>query len=137
VDSVAKPQTRLGNGETILLVEDEQSDQDIIRKSLDFPGYRTICVNSGAEALRQFAENTHDIELLISDIVLSEDMNGFELSAELSRLYLGTRILFISGYAQDALKKRGTIKQDVTILEKPFAVDELASHITQRLRIEA
>jgi len=137
VDPVAKPQTRLGNGETILLVEDEQSVQDIIRKSLDFLGYRTICVNSGAEALRQFAENTHDIELVISDIVLSEDMNGFELSAELSRLYPGTRILFISGYAQDALKKRGTRKQDVTILEKPFAVDELASHITQRLHIEA
>lgn len=123
-----------GHGETILLVEDDKSVQEMINKSLEFLGYKTVCVNSGAEALRKIAQLGSDIDLVVSDIVLSKGMNGFELGHIVATQYPGTRMVYISGYAQGALKKQSDQFQNVEILEKPFSVDKLATHIAMELQ---
>ena len=140
IKPLAKPAPLPGNGETILLVEDEQLVQKFIKQSLTFLGYQIICVNSGAEALQEMVQRNNEVKLVISDIVLSDDMNGFELGAELFKRFPSTRILYISGYALDALntlKKHRVDSHDVEILEKPFTLENLALHISQRLRAEA
>ncbi len=133
---VAKPTPLQGNGETILLVEDEQSVQEFVKQTLTFLGYQIICVKSGAEALQEMTQRNGGVQLVISDIVLSDNMNGFELGTEISSRFPDTRILYMSGYALDAFKKLRTDNHNVEILEKPFTVENLALHISQRLRAD-
>lgn len=122
-----------GQGETILLVEDDKSVQETINTSLEFLGYQTVCVNSGVEALHKISLLGSDIDLVVSDIVLSTGMNGFELGRKIADQFPDTRMVYISAYAQGALKKQNVHIQNVNILQKPFSVGELASHIATQL----
>ena len=133
----AKSNPLQGNGETILLVEDEQSVQEFVKQTLTFLGYRIICVKPGTEALQEMTQRKNAVHLVISDIVLSDEMNGFELGAELSTRFPDTRILYISGYALDAFKKQHIDYRNVEILEKPFTVENLALRISKRLHSDA
>ncbi len=126
----------MGRGESILLVEDDSAVQDMIRKSLEYLGYDTLCVASGAEALLQLSSRAKNIDLVITDIVLTKGMDGFELGQALATRFSGTRIVYISGYAQDALQRQNADQQGFDVLEKPFSLERLAIRIAQHLRPE-
>ena len=123
----------MGNGEHILLVEDDLSVQQMISKLLEYLGYTTNCVGSGDAALMQLRKNDEKIGLVITDIVLSEGMNGFELGQEIAAQYPDINIVYISGYAEDALRAQRTGAKRVEVLKKPFSIDKLAAHIAKQL----
>lgn len=123
----------MGNGETILLVEDEIAVQEMVTKTIEFLGYRTVCASEGSEALRTMAQYGNTINLMVSDIVLAGAMNGLELGAQVRQQYPDTRILYMSGYAQDVLQQRDSPDESLDVLHKPFSVEKLARRIAKQL----
>ena len=123
----------MGNGETILLVEDDLSVQQMISQLLGYLGYETNCVVSGDAALTQLHKIDENIGLVITDIVLSKGMNGFELGQEIVAQFPDINIVYISAYAEDALNKQFTGVQRPDVLEKPFSIEKLANHIAKQL----
>jgi CheY-like chemotaxis protein len=122
-----------GQGETILLVEDEPSVQQMIADALDILGYGTVRVNTASDALHKLEQQGHEIDLIVSDVVLPGGINGLELGAEVKKPFPGARVLFISGYAQDALAQCGTDVNEVEVLHKPFSIRKLAEQISKLL----
>lgn len=122
----------LGHGEKILLVEDDVPVREMISTTLAYLGYESFCVRSGTEALSYIQKHQQTIDLVISDIVLAEDMNGFELGLQLAVDYPDIKVIYISGYAQDALNELGADNQNVEILEKPFSIEKLARYVAQK-----
>ena len=123
----------MGNGETILLVEDDLSVQQMISQLLGYLGYETNCVVSGDAALTQLHKNEENIGLVITDIVLSKGMNGFELGQEIVVQFPDVNIVYISAYAEDALNRQFTGLKRPDVLEKPFSIEKLANHIAKQL----
>ncbi|MBX2884336.1 MAG: PAS domain-containing protein [Granulosicoccus sp.] len=122
-----------GRGQSILIVEDEPSVQDMLKNLVQLLSYRVTCVSSATDALRILEENTESFDLIVSDIVLAGGMNGLEMGEEISKIYPGTPVLYISGYAQDALRQQGTSSLEFDVLQKPFTVEKLATSIAQHL----
>lgn len=123
----------VGSGQAILLVEDESFVRDMIRGSMEFLGYNPICVSSAAEALDELTHSDIEIDLVVSDIVLADSINGVELGVELNKHFPLVKILYISGYAQDALREQGVENTSMCILQKPFSIESLAVHIAKLL----
>ena len=104
--------------ETILLAEDEASVRDIAREVLQSHGYRVIETTSGVEAY-QAAGRTRHIDLLLTDVVMPE-MNGRELADRLRVSRPSTKVLFMTGYTDDAILIRGLNASSTPLLQKPF-----------------
>lgn len=114
------------SGGTVLLVEDEPAVRVLVADLLQDLGYHTIEAAHGAAGL-EILQSDARIDLLISDVGLPGDLNGMQLAnaARLSRPEL--RVLFITGYAADALPLR--LEPGMSVLTKPFAIASLADHI--------
>ena len=113
-----------GGTETLLLVEDEASVRAFMSDALEAGGYKLLVAGDGEEALN--LARTHDgpIHLLITDVVMPR-MGGATLARHLAPRRPETRVLYISGYTDDALAHRGVIGPDVAFLEKPLTPDSL------------
>ena len=124
-DAQGAPSAVLSGG-TVLLVEDEPAVRVLVADLLQDLGYQTIEAAHGAAGL-EILQSDVTIDLLISDVGLPGDMNGMQLAnaARLSRPEL--RVLFITGYAADALPIR--LEPGMSVLTKPFAIASLADHI--------
>ncbi len=115
--------------ETVLLVEDEPSIRQLMRRMLAGHGYRILEARNGAEALGIAESHPTPIHLLLTDVVMPS-MDGFELAARLNALRSDTRVLFLSGHAHDAPKVRdGLEKSRHAFLLKPFTQDALREKI--------
>jgi two-component system, cell cycle sensor histidine kinase and response regulator CckA len=126
------PSAVSGNGhghETILLVEDEDSVRAVASRVLRRNGYTVIEASNGIEALRECEERGTDVDLIITDIVMPE-MGGFELANRVRRARPEARILFTSGYTEDAVLRRSFVEPGEAFLEKPFT----PAHLAQRAR---
>ena len=121
-----------GGSETILLVEDDEVLRELSREVLAGGGYRVICAPSGPEALAAAGRCTDRIHLLCTDVVMM-GMSGRELSEELAALRPGLRVLFTSGYTDDAVLHHGVREQEMVFLQKPFAPDALLRKVRQAL----
>lgn len=121
--------------EVILLVEDDHMVRDLSRRSLEVRGYMVLEAPDGLEALRIAEEYAGQIDLLLTDIVMP-GMNGGELSYQIRRLRPKIRVLFMSGYAADALAERGVV-EEITILQKPFPTEELVRRVREMLDMGA
>jgi len=117
---------------TVLLVEDEAGVRFIIKKFLQKQGYTVLEAATAQEALNVCRQRAAQLDLLITDVVMT-NANGPELADRLEKIYPGLKVLYISGYADDALKQRGITASDITLLEKPFTSDTLAQKIHQVL----
>ena len=118
--------------ETILLVEDEDAVRRLARRALEMSGYRILEASHGGEALRVCGEHGGMIDLLLTDVVMPL-MSGAELAEQLKPLRPDMRVLFMSGYTEDALGKHGVLAPETAFLYKPFTPDSLRRTVRKTL----
>lgn len=117
-----------GNGEIILMVEDELAILRTGQKMLESLGYKVVTVANPIEALSVAMKHSGEIDLLISDIVMPE-MNGPDLAAALTTTWPDLKTLFISGYTSEAIVGQGLLNKPFAFLGKPFSQKEIALKI--------
>jgi two-component system cell cycle sensor histidine kinase/response regulator CckA len=113
---------------TVLLVEDEDAVRAFASRALASRGYTVFEAASGDAALAIVAEKADEISLVISDVVMPE-MDGPTLLKELRKRGIATKVIFISGYAEDAFEKNLEGEQDFAFLPKPFSLKQLAEAV--------
>ncbi len=118
--------------ETILVVEDEEDVRNLIAEILGMKGYNLLLARHPAEAVD--ISRTHDgpIHLLITDVTLPE-VDGRSLSEEIVQIRPSVRVLFISGYTENAIVHNGVLDEDVYFLQKPFAPEILLAKVREVL----
>jgi len=127
---VAAPEHREAprGSETILLAEDDDALRSLGARVLGAFGYRVLVARTGAEALRIVANHEGPIDLVATDVVMPE-MSGSQLVAEVLKARPGIRVLFMSGYTDDEVMRRGVIDGQTAFLQKPFTPDVLAHKV--------
>ena len=120
-------------GETILLVEDDPPIRRLIRRMLQDQGYQVLAACNGHQALGLAADHREPIDLLVTDIVMPH-MDGFTLWERLVESRPETRVLFLSGQADQSVAVRGGLKEaGRAFLLKPFTHDRLLRTIRAQL----
>jgi PAS domain S-box-containing protein len=118
--------------ETVLLVEDDHDVRELLGKTLERHGYRLLQAATGKDALEFVGDTTIPIDLLVTDAVLPE-LSGPALAAHAMRLRPGIRVLFISGYTDDAMLRLGVSNRNEAFLQKPFGSEALLRKVRQLL----
>jgi PAS domain S-box-containing protein len=118
----------LQGSEFILLVEDNAPVREFAKAQLLNLGYRVIEAANGKDALAVLREHK-DIDLLFTDVVMPGGLNGSELAVEARKLYPSLKVLFCSGYAENAILHMGLMDKDVQLLNKPYSRLQLARRI--------
>jgi PAS domain S-box-containing protein len=121
-----------GHGETILVVEDEDSLRDLTSRILTRGGYQVCVVATGSEAVRRASDPAQPIDLLLTDVIMPE-MLGNEVAARVGKIRPGIPALFMSGYAQPILDTHGIPAPRYDILEKPFTEVALLTRVRTAL----
>jgi two-component system cell cycle sensor histidine kinase/response regulator CckA len=126
---VARPEEKkpaadhTGHG-VVLLVEDEEAVRSFGARALSSRGYTVLEAESGVDALRVVEENQGKIDLVVSDVVMPE-MDGPTMFGELRKRGVTARVIFVSGYAEDAFSKNLPEGEDFGFLPKPFTLKQL------------
>lgn len=123
---------RSGRRETILLVEDESGVRKLVRQMLVERGYRVLEADGGAQALELSGQCTGPLDLVLADLVMPR-MSGPEVAAQLLKARPGLKILYMTGYSEEALLEHGLPSQEVPLLRKPFVADVLERTLRQLL----
>jgi len=126
-----QPRDLTGIG-TILLVEDEDAVRLFSARALRNKGYRVLEARSGDAAIEIVNEHLNEIDLVISDVVMPR-MDGPTLVAEIRNRRPDMRVIFISGYAEDAFRKRIDSEAEAHFLLKPFTLKQLAAKVKEAL----
>jgi PAS domain S-box-containing protein len=116
-----------GRSERILVVDDNEDLLKVTSAKLTAFGYRVHCARNGAEAIEIFRSG-QEFDLLFSDVVMPNGMNGVELAREARRLNKGIKILLTSGYAGDVLERHQAV-DEFPIIHKPFHLADLARRL--------
>jgi signal transduction histidine kinase len=120
---------RTGGGtETVLVVEDDAQVRQVVVRTLTAAGYRVIEAMSGQQALALTGSETVDIHLLVSDIVMG-GLDGRALADRVRHARAQMRVLYISGYSNEVISKRGVLEEGIQFLRKPFTGDELLGRV--------
>ena len=127
----ATAQRRAGH-ETVLLVEDEMAVRGFAKRALETTGYQVIVASSGDEALHLVEHHTGVIDAMVTDVVMP-GMSGPELARQLAPKRPGLKVLFTSGYTEDATLIQGVKDAGTAFLQKPFSPDELTDKVRQLL----
>src|SRR4051812_10812470 len=128
----AEPPAR-ATGETVLLVEDEPAVRIMTSRALQEFGYGVIEASGGHQALGILERKDTPIELLITDVILP-GMDGPELARRAVELTPNLPVLFISGYTDDEIVRRGLLQEGQPFLQKPFTPEALAVQLTRLLK---
>ncbi len=126
------PQIIQTGTEMILLVEDEELVRNMSRQILEACGYHVIEAQNGIEALSVCAAQNEKIDLLLTDVVMPQ-MGGRELAEKLTDLHPEIRVLFASGYTDDAVIRQGIVRENMNFIQKPFTFDALALKVREIL----
>jgi PAS domain S-box-containing protein len=118
--------------ETILLVEDEQMVRELVRRSLEGCGYSVIEAADGPAALEMCRQIATRVDLLITDVVMPR-MNGRQLATEITAARPDIRVLFMSGYTDNAIVHHGVLDETTNFLQKPFAMRTLVTKVREIL----
>jgi two-component system cell cycle sensor histidine kinase/response regulator CckA len=121
---------RASGTETILLVEDEEGVRSLMARTLREQGFEVLTAPNGAEALELATRHQRAPDLLVTDVVMP-GMTGRELADALRQRHPTLTVLFVSGYTDDALLKRGVLEARESLLAKPFLPRELAARVRQ------
>jgi len=122
--------------ETILIVEDEEEVRKLARKILEKQGYRILETLNGDDALLACETRKSPIHLMLTDIVMP-GMSGSELAKLLKPLYPEIRILYMSGYTDNAIVRHGALGKGVNYIQKPFTMEGLARKVREVLDKES
>jgi CheY-like chemotaxis protein len=114
--------------ETILLVDDEKSLRKLGKRVLSDAGYRVLEASDGAMALRVAAEEVGEIDLVLTDVEMPT-LGGRGMVDELHELSPGIRVLFMSGYTDNEILRRGLRSPETAFLQKPFTADALCAAV--------
>ena len=121
-----------GGSETVLLVEDEIGLRRITREFLQAQGYTVLEAHDGAEAVDVLARRGGRIDLLLTDVVMPR-MSGRELADHVAETNPDAKIIFMTGYADDALEPYGRLGEDSVVLQKPFPLEGLVRKVREVL----
>ena len=122
----------LGGTETVLLVEDEDSVRQLVRDTLAAKGYQVVPAENGEAGIAAAARHEGRIDLVITDVVMP-GMGGRELVKQLAQLRPETKVLYLSGYTEDAIISEGTIERGAAFLQKPFTLQNLSRKVREVL----
>ena len=122
----------VGGGETILVAEDQNEVRALAKKTLARYGYTVLEAQSGAEALTLLEQHPGPIHLLLTDVVMPR-MSGRQLVERVSPLRPEMKVLFMSGYTDDAIVHHGVLEGGLPFLQKPFAPAGLARKVREVL----
>jgi two-component system, cell cycle sensor histidine kinase and response regulator CckA len=122
----------LGGAETILLVEDETRVRKLIADVLQRRGYQVLEATRGEEALRLAAAHEGPIDLAVVDVVMPE-MSGPDVVRELAASRPSMRVLYVSGYTEEAIVHHGIQESGAAFLQKPFLPESLAAKVREAL----
>ena len=121
-----------GGSETILVVEDEEGVRRLAERILGQHGYRVLAMPTPHDALESASRHDGPIHLLLTDVVLPE-MSGKSLAERLIASRAALRVLYMSGYADDAIVHHGVLEPDTPFIQKPFAPAALLRKIRELL----
>src|SRR5882757_1375761 len=128
----AKPRTDLTGQGTILLVEDEEGLRSLNARGLRSRGYSVIEASNGIEAMEALEEKNGAVDLVVSDVVMPE-MDGPTLLKEMRGRNPDLKIIFVSGYAEDAFEKSLPENQQFAFLPKPFTLSQLVAAVKETM----
>jgi PAS domain S-box-containing protein len=122
----------VGGSETVLIVEDDPLVRAYVSTRLKNLGYQTVEAGNAAEAIA-IAESGAKLDLLFTDVIISGAMNGRQLADEVAKSRPGMRVLFTSGYTENAIVHHGRLDPGVLLLAKPYRNAELARMVRKAL----
>ena len=128
-ESVVRTQT---GSETIMLVEDNESVRTFVRGVLEARGYRLLEAGGSEDALKAIEGHAEPIHLLLTDVVMPR-MSGTELAARIAPLHPETKVLYMSGYTDNAIVHHGVLDEGTHFLQKPFVPEVLTQKIREVL----
>lgn len=114
------------------VTEDEPALRELTREVLAEHGYAVIVAGSGDGALKCAGEYRGVIDLLLTDVIMPR-MSGRELAESLARLRPGIRVMFMSGYADDAIVRHGVLAPTSAFIQKPFGPESLLAKVREVL----
>jgi CheY-like chemotaxis protein len=118
--------------ETILVVEDEEMVRQLACEALRKKGYTVLEAASGEKALRICQQNEATIHLMLTDVVMP-GMNGRELATRIASIRPATKVLYMSGYTEDAVLSEGILDSGLAFIQKPFTLAVLARKVREVL----
>jgi PAS domain S-box-containing protein len=127
-DTEVEADSTLRGNETVLVVEDEEAVRELLRQILSDHGHRVLTARHGRDALRSMEQHGRSIDLVITDVVMPE-MGGGELVERLTAMQPDLKVLYISGYTDDEVLRRGVQGTGTSFLHKPFTADGLMRRV--------
>jgi two-component system cell cycle sensor histidine kinase/response regulator CckA len=121
---------------TVLLVEDEDPVRIFGARALRNKGYKVLEAKSGQDALETIRDGGENIDLLITDVVMPR-MDGPALIREVRETHPDLKVIFISGYTEDAFRERLDSDSEIHFLPKPFSLKQLAGKVKEVISGEA
>jgi CheY-like chemotaxis protein len=118
--------------ETLLVVEDERAFRDLLRDGLQSRGYQVLVASNGVDALQIAERHKGPIRVLITDVIMPQ-MSGPELAKSLTKVRRNTDVLYMSGYTDDKLRNIPDSDGELSFIQKPFYMNELAQKIQELL----
>lgn len=126
------PTNLLAHGETVLVVEDEDSILQLCQRMLTELGYSVLTANSPEEAINIATKHEKEIHLLITDVIMPR-MNGRILAEHLQPIYPALKILFMSGYTANVIAHHGVLEKGINFIPKPLSRQVLATKVREAL----
>jgi len=131
-DKPVQPAPATRGTETVLLVEDEASLRELVREILEANGYRVLAVEDPAKAIETAERYEGVIHLLLTDVVMP-GLNGRELALRVRQRRPDIRVLYMSGYTEDAIANRGVLEAGALLISKPFTQEALTGKLREAL----
>ena len=127
------PAATAGGSETILVVEDDSMVRDFVITQLHSLGYKTIAAADSRAAL-VYVENGEPFDVLFTDVIMPGGMTGRQLADEVTRRRPGMKVLYTSGYTDNAIVHHGRLDQGVLLLTKPYRKSQLAEMVRRAIK---